>query len=416
MTRAILLVLDSFGIGAAPDAATFGDAGADTFGHIAAWCAEGNTNDDRSTAGPLTLPNLTKMGLVRAAELVSGQVAAGMSLGDDIIGAYGACAEVSHGKDTPSGHWEMTGLPVTYDWGYFTQSGPAFPENLLNDLIREANIPGILGNKAASGTTILEELGDEHIRTGKPICYTSGDSIFQIAAHEAHFGLEHLYHVCDIARKLVDPYNIGRVVARPFVGENGHFTRTGNRRDLATPPHGDTLLDVLKSTGREVITIGKIADIFAHRGMTKSLKANGLEALVETTLSEMTTAPDGSLIFTNLVNFDQDYGHRRNVGGYAAALEWFDGVLPTILEGLKDNDLLIMTADHGCDPTATGSDHTREHVPFLAYSKASGFQQIDKNLGLRDSFSDIGQTIAQHLGVAALEHGSPAFKLSQAAI
>ncbi|WP_417457818.1 phosphopentomutase [Kordiimonas sp.] len=405
MARAFILVLDSFGIGAAPDAEKFGDVGADTLGHIADWCAAGKTAPERPVAGPLSLPNMARLGLGKAAELATGEEPKGLELTGDITGMYAACAERSFGKDTPSGHWEMAGVPVEFDWGYFEQKYPSFPEKLLAELVERCGLPGVIGNKAASGTVILEELGDEHIRTGKPIVYTSADSVFQIAAHEEHFGLDRLYEVCAVARELVDEYNIGRVIARPFVGEDGQFERTGNRRDLATPPHKPTLLEKLEDAGREVISVGKIADIFAHRGLTQKVKANGLDGLFDVSLEKLENAPDGSLTFVNFVDFDQSFGHRRNVAGYAAALEYFDGRLPEFLRGMKDDDVVILTADHGCDPTWPGSDHTREHVPFVAY----GPKLRPGSRGVRKSFADIGQSVAQHLGIAALEDGENAF-------
>lgn len=403
MARAFILVLDSFGIGAAPDADSFGDVGSDTFGHIAEWCGDGNTSTDRPNAGTLHIPNLMGLGLGRAAATATSKKLP-IDAPDTVRGFYAACAERSFGKDTPSGHWEMAGLPVEFDWGYFAQEYPSFPDKLLDQLIKETGIPGVIGNKAASGTVILEELGDEHIKTGKPIVYTSADSVFQIAAHEEHFGLERLYEVCEIARKLVDDYDIGRVIARPFVGKDGVFERTANRRDYATPPHGDTLLDILSAAGREVISVGKIADIFAHRGLTQKYKASGLDGLFAETLKQQEAAPDGSLTFVNFVDFDQTYGHRRNVGGYAAALEYFDTRLPEFIENMHEDDLVVLTADHGCDPTWHGSDHTRECVPFLAYGPT--FKTGDG--GLRESFADIGQTIASHLMVPSLAAGKAA--------
>lgn len=405
MARAFILVLDSFGIGAAPDAAKFGDVGADTFGHIAEWCAAGNVAADRPNAGLLHIPNMVKLGLGKAAELATGKTHRGTEYDGPVTGYYAACAERSYGKDTPSGHWEMAGLPVEYDWGYFQPEFPSFPDALINKLIEQTNIPGVIGNKAASGTVILEELGDEHVRTGKPIVYTSADSVFQIAAHEEHFGLDRLYDVCLAARSLVDEYNIGRVIARPFLGADGVYERTGNRRDYATPPHEKTLLDHLSNVGREVISVGKIADIFAHSGLTKKVKANGLDGLFDLTLDVQESANDGSLSFVNFVDFDQTYGHRRNVAGYAAALEYFDKRLPEFLQSMQEDDLVVLTADHGCDPTWPGSDHTREFVPFVAY----GPSFITGSGGRRESFADIGQTIAKHLGIAPLSEGVSAF-------
>lgn len=400
MKRALILVLDSFGLGAAPDAPQFGDSGADTLGHIAERCASG-ASDPRRASGPLRLPQLSALGLGEAARLSRGSYPAGFSPVADLRGYYGACAELSHGKDTPSGHWEMAGLPVLFDWGYFPPEYPSFPPQLIEALCQRAGLPGVLGNCHASGTTIIAELGEEHIRSGKPIVYTSADSVFQIAAHEQHFGLERLYQVCEIARELVDEYNIGRVIARPFIGEVGSFKRTGNRHDYATPPHQPTLLDKLTGAGREVIAVGKIKDIFAASGVTRHYKANGTDALFQATLEAFEQAPDGSLIFSNFVNFDSDFGHRRDVLGYAAELERFDELLPQLLERLDEDDLLILTADHGCDPSWPGSDHTREFVPFLAYGRKLGHG----SLGLRKSFADIGQTVAAHLGITPLAYG-----------
>ncbi len=401
MARSFILVLDSFGLGATPDAGKFGDVGSNTLGHIAEWCAAGNTAADRPDAGSLNLPNMTRYGLGRAAELASGKVPEGLEDAGNIVGLYGACREQSNGKDTPSGHWEIAGVPVRFDWGYFPPDYPSFPKGLTDALIEECGLPGVIGNKHASGTVILEELGEEHINSGMPIVYTSADSVFQIAAHEEHFGLDRLYEVCEVARKLVDDYEIGRVIARPFVGDVGNFKRTGNRRDYATPPHKPTLLEKLEAAGHEVISIGKIADIFAHKGLTQKIKATGNAALFDATLEATKTAPDGALVFTNFVDFDQDFGHRRNVAGYAAALEYFDSRLPELEAILQDGDMIILTADHGCDPTWQGTDHTREHVPFIVY----GDPIAGASMGVRDSFADIGQTVAKHLGLAPLDEG-----------
>ena len=269
-------------------------------------------------------------------------------------------------------------------------------------LIERAALPGLLGNCHASGTEIIERLGAEHIRTGQPIVYTSADSVFQIAAHESHFGLERLYDVCNIARELVDAYEIGRVIARPFVGERpGEFRRTGNRRDLATPPPAPTLLDRLVGDGGTVIAVGKIGDIYAHQGISCEIKADGNDALFDATLKAVRAGGDRSLVMTNFVDFDMLYGHRRDVAGYARALEHFDSRLPALQALLQPGDLMVLTADHGCDPTWPGSDHTREHVPVLAYGP--GVEARD--LGRRDSFADIGQSLAAHLGLAPLAHG-----------
>jgi len=402
--RAFLFVMDSFGIGAAPDAESFGDVGADTFGHIAKWCADGHVSDFRPTAGPLHIPTLLSLGLGRASELATGREH--LPYVGDIIGRYGACAELSRGKDTPSGHWEMAGVPVDFDWGYFPKQVPTFPAELTNALITRCGLPGVLGNSHASGTTIIAELGQQHMESGKPIVYTSADSVFQIAAHEESFGLDRLYQVCEAARELVDDYNIGRVIARPFVGADAaSFKRTGNRRDYATPPHQPTLLEKLQDAGREVISIGKIADIFAHKGLTQKVKATGNDALFDASEQAFETAPDGSLVFTNFVDFDQDYGHRRNPGGYAKALEDFDKRLAEFLPKLRADDVVILTADHGCDPTWPGSDHTREYIPFVAY----GPNLAAGSMGCRKTFADIGQSVASHLGIAELDAGETAF-------
>jgi len=269
-------------------------------------------------------------------------------------------------------------------------------------LVTQCDLPGVLGNKHASGTEIIAELGAEHIRSGKPIVYSSADSVFQIAAHEEHFGLQRLYQVCEVARKLVDAHNIGRVIARPFVGETASdFKRTANRRDLATPPHQPTLLDQLQTAGHQVISIGKIGDIFAHQGTGEIVKADGNDALFDATLAALDRAQERTLIFTNFVDFDQSFGHRRDVAGYAAALEAFDARLPELEAKMLPGDMAVITADHGCDPTWPGSDHTREHVPVVAF----GPTVEPAPIGRRGSFADIGQTIAQHLGLDALEHG-----------
>ena len=400
MRRVIVLLLDSFGVGASADAHTYGDSGADTLGHIAQACEQGKGNNAQRK-GALQLPNLVKLGLGKAAEVSTGSVPAGLELSTDATALYGCAQEQSCGKDTPSGHWEIAGVPVMQEWGYFSNSVPCFPPELINDFIREAKIPGILGNKHASGTDIINELGDEHRQTGKPIVYTSADSVFQIAAHEDTFGLDRLYEISLIARRLVDHYNIGRVIARPFLGANGNYSRTGNRRDYAVQPPAPTLFDDLVAHNGTVTAIGKTADIFAHRGISVEIKADGNDALFDATLNAMQDADDKTLIFTNFVDFDSKYGHRRDVPGYAHALETFDTRLPELVKQLQPGDLVIITADHGCDPTLPGSDHTREHIPILAF----GPGLTGGNIGVRATFADIGQSIAKHLGLPALQHG-----------
>lgn len=402
MKRAFLIILDSFGIGGAPDAAKFGDEGSNTLGHIAEHCATGKGDRDGLRSGPLNIPNLDELGLGAAAELSTGARPAGLNFSGTPKSAWGTAQEVSNGKDTPSGHWEIAGLPVPFNWGYFPTTIPCFPDDLIAKIIERADLPGILGNKHSSGTVIIEEFGEEHIRSGKPIFYTSADSVMQIAAHETHFGLEKLYELCEIARELTFELTIGRVIARPFIGEDKNtFQRTGNRHDYAIEPTEDTVLDRLKANGRQVIGVGKISDIFAAKGITKSIKASGNAALFDAMMEAEALASDGDLVFVNFVDFDMLFGHRRDVPGYAAALEAFDAMLPRFLSHMKDGDLAIITADHGCDPTWQGTDHTREQVPVLAF----GPEVLPQPIGVRNTFADMGETIAAHLGLAPGKHG-----------
>jgi phosphopentomutase len=392
MPRAIVLVLDSVGIGHAPDAALYGDAGADTIGHIAEACSRGD--GARREIGALVVPNLVGMGLGAACELASGRTPPGLEgrlLADC---AFGCAAEISKGKDTPSGHWEIAGVPVEFDWGYFPRTQPCFPPELMLQLCRRSGLTGTLANRHASGTAIIAELGLEHLRSGQPICYTSADSVFQIAAHEQSFGLERLYAVCETARELVDPLCIGRVIARPFVGNDPTtFQRTANRRDYSVPPPAPTVLQLASDAGRAVISIGKIEDIFARQGTGLALKADGNEALFGQTLAGLGQLDDGGLLFANFVDFDSKYGHRRDVAGYAHALEAFDRRLPELFAHLRSDDLLVITADHGCDPTWSGTDHTRELVPILCRLRSHAIRDV----GRRSTFADIGATVARHL-------------------
>ncbi|MCL1079658.1 phosphopentomutase [Parashewanella spongiae] len=400
MKRTVILMLDSFGIGAAGDAEAFGDVGSNTFGHIAKACAEGKANDGRE--GPLNLPNLAKLGLGHAGKESTGHFASGFDENVELIGTYGYAAEISTGKDTPSGHWEIAGVPVLFDWGYFTDLNHSFPKGLTDKILERAGLDGFLGNCHASGTAILEELGEEHMRSGHPIFYTSADSVFQVACHEESFGLDNLYKLCEIVREELEPYNIGRVIARPFNGANAkEFARTGNRRDLSLEPPSKTVLDKLKAAGGEVVSVGKIADIYAHCGITKKVKANGLEALFDATLEQVKQANDRTIVFTNFVDFDSHYGHRRDVAGYARGLEYFDSRLPELLAILEADDLLLLTADHGCDPTWPGTEHTREHVPVLAL----GAGLKPGSLGGRDTFADMGQSIASYYKLEPMEYG-----------
>ena len=396
MSRAIILVMDSFGIGATADADRFGDVGSNTLGSIA-------RERSASASGPLQLPNLTRLGLMHAAQESAGEFPAGAVTDTEIVGAYGFASELSSGKDTPSGHWEIAGVPVLFDWGYFTKKTDTFPQDLLDKLIERADLPGVLGNCHSSGTAIIAELGEEHVASGKPIVYTSADSVFQIACHEESFGLQRLYDLCEIARELVDEYKVGRVIARPFVGtSNENFVRTGNRRDLTDPPPSPTLLDKLVDSGGEVISVGKIADIYAHKGVTQKIKATGNAALFDATLDALRSAPDRSIVFTNFVDFDMLYGHRRDVDGYAEALEYFDQRLPELYELMNEDDVLVICADHGCDPTWPGTDHTREHIPVLVYGKSVG----PRSLGKRDTFADIGQSLAAFFGLSPMNYGT----------
>ena len=402
MPRVILAILDSVGIGGAPDANLYGDTGANTLGHIAEWAADGRADRDGLRTGPLRLPNLDAMGMGAALQLSTGTLPPGFSA-TPRGGRFGVGREVSKGKDTPSGHWEIAGVPVPFDWGYFAESEPAFPPDLIAEFVQRAGLPGILGDKHASGTDIIAAMGEESIRTGKPICYTSIDSVFQIAAHETAFGLERLYEICRIAFELTAPMMIGRVIARPFLGEDRFsFRRTGNRRDYAIAPPEPTLLDRNLAAGNQTYAIGKISDIYAGQGVSHKLKGTGLEQLFDRTLEAMEMADDRALIMTNFVDFDSEYGHRRDVPGYAAALEYFDSRMPELINKLSPDDLLVLTADHGNDPTWTGTDHTREQVPILLFSPALTAGEI----GIRPTFADIGESIARWLGLAPGRHGT----------
>jgi len=387
MARAFLVVLDSLGIGHAPDAEAFGDLGANTLGHIAEACRDGRAEDGRT--GALNVPHLAALGLWHALDAAGGpSFVAGPS-----EGRWAAATEVSNGKDTPSGHWELAGVPVPWDWHYFPNRTPAFPADVAATVAQAAETDGILGNCHASGTDIIARLGEEHIRTGKPICYTSADSVFQIAAHEYHFGLDRLLELCEAVAPMLHDMRVGRVIARPFVGEPGQFERTTNRRDFAVPPPAPTLLDWASDAGRPTHAIGKIGDIFSGRGIT-TLDKGSDAALMEHLIARAETASDGALIFANFVEFDSLYGHRRDVSGYARHIEWFDSCLPRIFAHLAEDDLVVFTADHGNDPTWRGNDHTRERVPVLAKGKGQG--------PIGDmAFADVGATVAAHLGISA---------------
>lgn len=371
--RALLIVLDSVGVGALPDAARYADEGTNTVGHIV-------------EKTKVELPNLCAMGL--------GHIeTTGLHKDEHAFGGYGRMMEQSAGKDTTTGHWEIAGIKLDKPFPTFPQG---FPKEVI-DRFEQAIGTKTLGNTVASGTAILDELGEEHLQTGYPIVYTSADSVFQIACNEEIIPLERLYEMCEIARgQLTGDYAVGRVIARPFVGQkSGAFTRTAGRRDYSLTPTHDTVLDALKKAGHDVLAVGKIEDIFAHRGLTGSNHAAGNPACIEAMMQYL-DQPFNGLCFVNLVDFDMAYGHRRNVQGYADALKAFDDVLPAIVEKLNEGDLLMITADHGCDPTHHGTDHTREHAPILARIKG---KKGLHNLGTRATFADVAATIAEYFGL-----------------
>ena len=412
MARAIILVLDSFGVGYADDAPSFDDVGANTFINIAKHYFKTNNK-------VIHLPNLGALGLHELSkqassdelwqeykqDLTTSEIDFNSFYVKPTKGAFGYMAEISTGKDTPSGHWEMAGVPVLFDWDYFSNRTSSFSDELISAINEKTGYSGLLGNCHASGTNIINSLGRHHIKTGLPICYTSADSVFQVAAHEEHFGLDNLHRYCEQVRELLSDsdLNIGRVIARPFIGQDSSdFSRTGNRRDYSVLPPSKTVLEKISQAGGQVISVGKIADIFAHQGITQNTKATGINALIDSTIDHLKTADDNSIIFTNLVNFDQDFGHRRDAIGYAQALESFDQRLPEIYEHMKSDDILFLTADHGCDPTWPGNDHTREFVPLLSYHHS--IKSVD--IGKRTSFADLGQTLATLFKVEAMDHGT----------
>ncbi len=391
MARVFLIVLDSVGCGGAPDADKFfngdvPDSGANTLAHIAQACAAGKAQGGRR--GPLHIPNLATLGLGAAIKLASGDDAPGLDVAPK--GLWGAATEVSPGKDTPTGHWELAGVPVPWDWHTFPVTEPAFPEALTERVLELAGTEGILGNCHSSGTLIVDSLGAEHMRTGWPICYTSVDSVFQIAAHEEIFGLERLLKLCRDLAPTLHAMRVGRVIARPFVGDaQSGFTRTTNRRDYAIAPPSPTICDRVQASGGHVHAIGKIGDIFSMQGIDDVVKGSDAE-LMEHLVRAMETAEEGSLTFANFVEFDSAYGHRRDVSGYARALEWFDAQLPRVFELVRPGDLVLFTADHGNDPTWTGTDHTRERVPVVGYGVG------EHPIGLIP-FTGVAELVARHL-------------------
>jgi len=366
------MVLDSAGIGEMPDAGDWGDAGADTLGHIL---------EQRK----VELPNLQSLGLGNITPL------AGLAAVEAPKGSYGKCTLKSDGKDTTTGHWEMAGIILKQGFPKFPDG---FPDRIINEFVAKAEVPGVLGNVPASGTEIIKQLGEEHIATGKPIVYTSADSVFQIAAHEEVIPIDRLYEICEIARKILNGDDeVARVIARPFLGTTAeNFKRTENRHDYAVPPPANNLLPVMANAGLDVVCVGKIASIYDSIGVTEELVGKNNDQAVDSTIDALKAESRG-LIFSNLVDFDMLYGHRRDPEGYARALEEFDARLPEIMSAMKPHDLLILTADHGNDPTKEGSDHTREYVPLIVYGK-NARPAVD--LGARQSLSDIGQTIAEN--------------------
>lgn len=383
INRAVIIVLDSFGVGELPDANLYKDEGSNTLKGI-------------YTNSSLNIPNLKKLGLYNIDNIGIDEKE------NNVIGAYGKAAEKSNGKNSPVGHWEIAGYVTEKPFATYPN---AFPDELIQRFIKEAGIKGILCNRKGSGTDFLKEYGEEHLKTGYPIIYTSADSVFQIAAHEDIIPVEELYRICMVAREILNEpkYNIGTVIARPFVGTNSSdFTRTYNRKDFEFKDFGKTMLDVIKENSKDVVAIGKIADLFSMRGITKSIHTSGNTDGIQKIIEEIKKSSNG-LIFANLVDFDMLYGHRNNIEGYAKALEEFDLAIPEIIENLKDDDLLIITADHGCDPSTPSTDHSREYIPVLVYGKQL---KRNVNLGTRSTYADISATILDLFNLEKLKYGT----------
>ena len=383
INRAVIIVLDSFGVGELPDANLYKDEGSNTLKGI-------------YTNSSLNIPNLKKLGLYNIDNIGIDEKE------DNVIGAYGKATEKSNGKNSPVGHWEIAGYVTEKPFATYPN---AFPDELIQRFIKEAGIKGILCNRKGSGTDFLKEYGDEHLKTGYPIIYTSADSVFQIAAHEDIIPVEELYRICMVAREILNEpkYNIGTVIARPFVGTNSSdFTRTYNRKDFEFKDFGKTMLDVIKENSKDVVAIGKIADLFSMRGITKSIHTSGNTDGIQKIIEEIKKSSNG-LIFANLVDFDMLYGHRNNIEGYAKALEEFDLAIPEIIENLKDDDILIITADHGCDPSTPSTDHSREYIPVLVYGKQL---KRNVNLGTRSTYADISATIIDLFNLEKLKYGT----------
>ena len=389
MSRVFLIVMDSVGCGGAPDAAFYDDEGANTLGHIIEQCDLGNCNKGRS--GKLKTPNLDSLGLRESIKLANGQkISADVT---HVKGCFGAATELSLGKDTPSGHWELAGVSVPWDWHYFNSKLNSFSHEIIELVTSQTEVSGILGNCHASGTEIIRCLGVEHIKTGRPICYTSTDSVFQVAAHEEFFGLDKLYDLCEAIAPALHQMKVGRVIARPFLGSPSEgFYRTHNRKDFAINPPALTLCDYVQKANKNVCAIGKINDIFSGKGIDQVLKGRNDADLMDHLLEQIKNSKKDSLIFANFVEFDTEFGHRRDVSGYASALEWFDKKLGTLVKNLLRDDLLIITADHGNDPTWKGTDHTRERVPVLVFGKGRGSLDLI-------NFSDVGASIAEFMDV-----------------
>lgn len=385
MGRTVMIVLDSVGVGELPDAARYGDTGSNTLGHIS------------QRVGGLRLPNMEKLGL--------GNIEGAMDIRKEAApeGSYGRMAEMSAGKDTTTGHWEIAGIILDKPFPVYPDG---FPPEIIDDFESKIGTK-VIGNYPASGTEIINTLGEQHIKTGYPIVYTSADSVFQIAAHEGVIPIERLYEICRVARGILKGENaVGRVIARPFTGTPGNFVRTDRRHDFSISPPHKTVLDLAREAGCEVKAVGKIVDLFNGQGITDSVHVRNNMDGVDKTINYMSQSFNG-IIFTNLVDFDMLYGHRNDVGGYAGALADFDGRLPEIIEAMKDDDVLFITADHGCDPTTSGTDHTREYVPLLVYGR-----RLKKgvDLGTRKTFADLGATVAEFLGTPPLEHGISFYK------
>lgn len=375
MNNFIVIILDGVGVGELPDAELYGDKGSNTLGNIS------------KALGNIFLPNLQKFGLGNIIPIN------GIEPVQKPMASFGKMNEVSKGKDSTTGHWEISGLKVDFNFDYFPNG---FPDEIIKKFIELTGVKGVLGNKPASGTEIINELGDEHIKTGFPIVYTSADSVFQIAAHEKHFGLENLYRICEITRNqiLIPPLVVGRVIARPFIGENGNYTRTTNRKDYSLDPPSKTILDYLQQNGINTIAIGKVNDLFNHRGINVSEHTKSNSEGMKTLL-EYVSMVSSSFVFVNLVDFDVYFGHRNDPQGFYNALKEFDDFLPILLNKLGENDRLIITADHGNDPTTPSTDHSREYVPLLYYGK----NKRSNNLGTRSTFADVGKTVAEYFKV-----------------